>query len=140
LWIQWAESGGEVPSGISLMIKDMERKEDYYDDIALWRLYEEDFYRVERVIAGYNGIELPEEFGVDFEEIDYPMTVQDQILKDNFDIQNNLITRAKIMVRENKDLTLNQAQKLIDDNRKVNEEEGTQSIFKKLSQEAGQDQ
>jgi hypothetical protein len=118
----------------------MERKEDYYDDIALWRLYEEDFYRVERVIAGYNGIELPEEFGVDFEEIDYPMTVQDQILKDNFDIQNNLITRAKIMVRENKDLTLNQAQKLIDDNRKVNEEEGTQSIFKKLSQEAGQDQ
>jgi hypothetical protein len=140
LWIQWAESGGEVPSGISLMIKDMERKEDYYDDIALWRLYEEDFYRVERVIAGYNGIELPEEFGVDFEEIDYPMTVQDQILKDNFDIQNNLITRAKIMVRENKDLTLNQAQKLIDDNRKVNEKEGTQSIFKKLSQEAGQDQ
>jgi len=140
LWIQWAESGGEVPSGISLMIKDMERKEDYYDDIALWRLYEEQFYGVERVIAGYNGIELPEEFGVDFEEIDYPMTVQDQILKDNFDIQNNLITRAKIMVRENKDLTLNQAQKLIDDNRKVNEKERTQSIFKKLSQEAGQDQ
>ena len=26
LWIQWAESGGEVPSGISLMIKDLERK------------------------------------------------------------------------------------------------------------------
>ena len=140
LWIQWAESGGEVPSGISLMIKDMERKEDYYDDIALWRLYEEQFYGVERVIARYNGIELPEEFGVDFEEIDYPMTVQDQILKDNFDIQNNLITRAKIMVRENKDLTLTQAQKLINDNRKVNEEEGTQSIFKKLSQDAGQDQ
>ena len=60
LWIQWAESGGEVPSGISLMIKDMERKEDYYDDIALWRLYEQDFYNVERTIAEYNGISLPE--------------------------------------------------------------------------------
>ena len=102
LWIQFAESGGEVPSGISLMIKDMERKEDYYDDIALWRMYEQDFYNVERVIAGYNGIELPEQFGVDFEEIDYPKTVQDQILKDQFDIQNNLTTRAKIMVRDNK--------------------------------------
>ena len=79
LWIQWAESGGEVPSGISLMIKDMERKEDYYDDIALWRLYEQDFYNVERTIAEYNGISLPEEFGVDFEEVDYPKTVQDQI-------------------------------------------------------------
>jgi hypothetical protein len=140
LWIQWAESGGEVPSGISLMIKDMERKEDYYDDIALWRMYEQDFYNVERAIAEYNGIALPEEFGVDFEEVEYPKTVQDQILKDNFDIQNNLSTRAKIMVRENKDLTEKQAQKLIDENRKVNEKEGSQSIFDKFRQEAGQNQ
>ena len=140
LWIQWAESGGEVPSGISLMIKDMERKEDYYDDIALWRMYEQDFYSVERAIAEYNGISLPEEFGVDFEEVEYPKTVQDQILKDNFDIQNNLSTRAKIMVRENKDLTEKQAQKLIDENRKVNEKEGSQSIFDKFRQEAGQNQ
>ena len=140
LWIQWAESGGEVPSGISLMIKDMERKEDYYDDIALWRLYEQDFYNVERIIAEYNGISLPEEFGVDFEEVDYPKTVQDQILKDEFDIQNNLITRAKIMVRENKDLTEKQAQKLIDENRRVNEQENSQSIFTKFRQGAGQNQ
>lgn len=123
LWIQWAESGGEVPSGISLMIKDMERKEDYYDDIALWRLYEQDFYRVERAIAEYNGIALPEEFGVDFQEVEYPKTVQDQILKDEFDIKNNLMTRAKIMVRDNKDLTLDQAQAIIDENKKKNESE-----------------
>ena len=140
LWIQWAESGGEVPSGISLMIKDMERKEDYYDDIALWRLYEQDFYNVERIIAEYNGISLPEEFGVDFEEVDYPNTVQDQILKDEFDIQNNLITRAKIMVRENKDLTEKQAQKLIDENRRVNEQENSQSIFTQFRQGTGQNQ
>ena len=140
LWIQWAESGGEVPSGISLMIKDMERKEDYYDDIALWRLYEQDFYNVERRIAEYNGISLPEEFGVDFEEVEYPKTVQDQILKDEFDIQNNLTTRAKIMVRENKDLTEKQAQKLIDENRRVNEQENSQSIFTQFRQGAGQNQ
>ena len=140
LWIQWAESGGEVPSGISLMIKDMERKEDYYDDIALWRLYEQDFYNVERTIAEYNGISLPEEFGVDFEEVDYPKTVQDQILKDEFDIQNNLITRAKIMVRENKDLTEKQAQKLIDENRRVNEQENSQSIFTQFRKGTGQNQ
>ena len=123
LWIQFAESGGEVPSGISLMIKDMERKEDYYDDIALWRMYEQDFYNVERVIAGYNGINLPDQFGVDFEEIDYPKTVQDQILKDQFDIQNNLTTRAKIMVRDNKDLTVEQAQSIINENKSVNDVE-----------------
>ena len=138
LWIQWAESGGEVPSGISLMIKDLERKEDYFDDIAMWRLYEKDFYDVERVIAEYNGISLSEEFGVDFEEVEYPTTVQDQILKDQFDLEQNLITRAKIMVRNNKDLTINQAQEVIDENRKTNESESQQSIFAQFRQEPRQ--
>ena len=135
LWIQWAESGGEVPSGISLMIKDLERKEDYFDDIALWRLYEKDFYNVERVIAGYNGINLPEDFGIDFEEVEYPTTVQDQILKDEFSLNHNLTTRAKIMVRDNKDLTIEQAQEIIDANRQTNENESQQSIFAQFRQE-----
>ena len=130
LFIQFAESGGEVPSGISLMIKDLDRKEDYYDDIALWRMYEKEFYEVEKVIAEYNGISMPEEFGVDFYEVEYPKTVSDQIMKDTFDIQNNLITRAKIMVRENKDLTIEQAQSIIDENASVNEQENPQPVVK----------
>ncbi len=140
LWIQWAESGGEVPSGISLMIKDLERKEDYFDDIALWRLYEKDFYDVERVIAEYNGFMLPEDFGIDFEEVEYPTTVQDQITKDQFSLEQNLVTRAKIMVRDNKDLSEEQAQGIIDANRKTNESESKQSIFAQFRQEAGQNQ
>ena len=140
LWIQWAESGGEVPSGISLMIKDMERKEDYYDDIALWRLYERDFYDVEKVIAGYNDIQLSDEFGIDFEEVEYPTTVQDQILKDEFDLLHNLTTNAKMMVRDNKDLTEVQAESRIKENRVSNEQAQKQSIFTQFRQEAGQDQ
>lgn len=140
LFIQFAESGGEVPSGISLMIKDLDRKEDYYDDIALWRMYEKDFYDVEKSIASYNGISLPDEFGVDFYEVEYPKTVQDQILKDDFDIKNNLITRAKIMVRDNKDLSIEQAQLIIDENRNVNEQENSDSIFDRFREQARQDQ
>ena len=140
LFIQFAESGGEVPSGISLMIKALDRKEDYYDDIALWRMYEKDFYDVEKSIASYNGISLPDEFGVDFYEVEYPKTVQDQILKDDFDIKNNLITRAKIMVRDNKDLSIEQAQLIIDENRNVNEQENSDSIFDRFREQARQDQ
>lgn len=139
LWIQWAESGGEVPSGISLMIKDMERKEDYYDDIALWRLYEREFYDVEKVIAGYNDIQLSDEFGIDFEEVEYPTTVQDQILKDEFDLLHNLTTNAKMMVRDNKDLTEVEAESRIKENRVSNEQAEKQSIFTQFRQEAGQD-
>ena len=47
-------------------------------------------------------------------------------MKDTFDIQNNLITRAKIMVRENKDLSIEQAQSIIDENSSVNEQENSQ--------------
>ena len=139
LWIQWAESGGEVPSGISLMIKDLERKEDYFDDIAMWRLYEKDFYDVEKVIAEYNGIILSEDFGVDFEEVEYPTTVQDQILRDTFDLEQNLIRCAKIMVRGNKDLNEAQAQGIIDANREENDKENKQSIFNQFRKETGQD-
>lgn len=140
LWIQWAESGGEVPSGISLMIKDLERKEDYYDDVALWKLYEQDFYRVERAIAEYNGINLPEQFAIDFEEVEYPMTVQDQILKDEFSLRHNLTTHAQILTRNNKDLSEEQAKIIIDNNRKDNESANQQSIFAQFRQEAGQNQ
>jgi len=83
-------------------------------------MYEKEWYDVERVIAEYNGISLPEEFGIDFQEVEYPKTIQDQIMKDQFDLQNNLTTHAKIMIRDNKDLSLQQAQAVIDDNKSVN--------------------
>ena len=69
--------------------------------------------------------------------MEYPTTVQDQILKDEFDLSQNLITRAKIMVRDNKDLTVEQAQEIIDANRQTNENESQQSIFAQFRQEAG---
>ena len=40
LFVTFAQSGGEVPSGISLMIKDLERHEDFIDDKELYRQYE----------------------------------------------------------------------------------------------------
>ena len=41
-------------------------------------------------------------------------------MKDQFDLQNNMTTHAKIMIRNNKDLTLQQAQSIIDENKEVN--------------------
>jgi hypothetical protein len=41
-------------------------------------------------------------------------------MKDQFDLQNNLTTHAKIMIRDNKDLSLQQAQAVIDENKSVN--------------------
>jgi len=122
LYVQFAQDGGEVPSGIALKIKDLERFEDYQDDIELWKMYEHELYHVEREIADYNGIRLPESLKLDFNEPEYPKTMQDQILWDNHRLQNNLTTQAKLMVEYNDDLSLDEADKIIAENKEKNKD------------------
>jgi len=123
LWVTWSEQGGEVPSGISL-------------DIELWRLYEKQIYKKEQAIADFNFMSLPDKFAVDFNEVEYPMTTQDKILTDEFGLKHNLMTEAKMMVRDNKDLSVDQAQKIIEENREVNEQSINRGLFSTLRQEA----
>ena len=133
LWVQWSEQGGEVPSGISMMIKDLERTEDYQDDLALWKMYEEEFYRVEKLIASSFGVSLPSELGLDFKEPEYPKTVQDQILWDKHRLEMNLIDEVGLLMEHNNDLTLEQAELTIASNKQRNEK---LSIFEKARQAA----
>ena len=132
LYVQFAQDGGEVPSGIALKIKDLERFEDYQDDIELWRMYEHELYNVERAIADYNGISLPKELKLDFIEPEYPKTVQDQILMENHALQNNLVTQPQLLQKYNKDLTIEEAAQIVKSNKQENEQ---QSIFERIRQQ-----
>ena len=129
MYIQFAQDGGETPSGIALQIKDLEGFEDYKDDIELWRQYENNVYEIERLKAEQMGVNLPEKFGVDFIEPEYPKSTQEQIMRDDWDLANGQTTLAKIMVRDNNDLTLKEAQSIVDENlltNGVNEEDPIQ--------------
>lgn len=132
LFVQFAQDGGEVPSGIALKIKDLERFEDYQDDLELWKMYENDLYKIEKEIADYNGIKFPENLKIDFNEPEYPKTMQDQILWDNHRLENNLTTQAKLLVEYNDDLSIKEAEKLIAENKQQNEQ---QSIFERIRQQ-----
>ena len=139
LWITFAEDGksDRPSSGIALKIKDLERFEDYQDDVELWELYERELYSVEKVIAEANGIKLPEEMGLRFNEPDYPMSAQDQIAVDTFMLSNNLITQKDLMLKYNKHLTEGEAEKLVNENKEANAEgQGTEgeerSVFNRL--------
>ena len=132
LYVQFAQDGGETPSGIALKIKDLERFEDYQDDLELWNMYEHDLYEVEKAIAGYNGIKLPEELNIDFNEPEYPKSVRDQIDLDNHRLANNLVTQGKLLVEYNKDLTIEEADAIIEENKQKNEK---LSIFDRVRQE-----
>ena len=132
LYVQFAQDGGETPSGIALKIKDLERFEDYQDDLELWNMYEHDLYEVEKAIAGYNGIKLPEELNLDFNEPEYPKSVRDQIDLDNHRLANNLVTQGKLLAEYNKDLTIEEADAIIEENKQKNEK---LSIFDRVRQE-----
>ena len=132
LFVQFAQDGGETPSGIALKIKDLERFEDYQDDLALWTLYEHKMYKIERNIASAFNISLPEKFNLDFNEPEYPMTVQDQILLDNHRLQLNLVSEAELMLEYNKDLTLEEAEQKVENNKQKNRK---LSIFSQIRKE-----
>ena len=139
LYVTFAQDGGEVPSGIALKIKDLERFEDYQDDLELWKIYEYKIYNIEKAIAKYHDISLPDNMGLDFHEPDYPKTTQDEIALNTWLLENNLTTQAKLMVKHNKDLTEEEAQTIIDKNKDINAKgtpKETGGIFSQLRRPA----
>jgi len=133
LWVSWSEQGGEVPSGISLMIKDLERTEDYEDELDVWKIHEQDMYSAEKAIAKAHGISLPDSLGLDFNEPEYPKTVQDQILWDKHRLELNLTNEVDLLVEYNKDLTKEEADAKIKENKSRNKK---LSVFEKVREQS----
>ncbi len=117
LYVQFAQDGGETPSGIALKIKDLERFEDYQDDIELWRMYEHELYYIEREIAAYNNINLPEKLKLDFNEPEYPKTIQDQVTLDEHRLKHHMIDEIDLLMEYNKDLSRKEAEKIVEKNK-----------------------
>ena len=134
LYVQFAQDGGETPSGIALKIKDLERFEDYQDDLELWRMYEHDLYYIEREIAAYNNVNLPEKLRLDFNEPEYPKTVQDQIMLDEHRLNHNMINEIDLLMEYNKDLSYKEAEKIVEDNKKNKENEPLEPTEQEISE------
>ena len=128
LYVQFAQDGGETPSGIALKIKDLERFEDYQDDLDLYRMYEHDLYEIEKKIASYNNIALPEELKIDFNEPEYPKTVQDQILMDEHMLKHHMIDEVGLLMKYNQDLSQSEAESIIMANREAMEDPHLQAM------------
>ena len=138
LSISFADTNKDRPSsGIALKIKDLEAHEDYQDDLDIWLDYENKLYAMETMIADYNGVKLPGTIGIDFNEPEYPNTIPDQLALDTWMLEHDLTTKPKLLKRYNDDLTIEQAKKIVDDNKEENgqgKEQGTQGAFNKLRQ------
>ena len=96
-------------------------------------MYEHDFYNIEKEIAAYNNITLPEKLKLDFKEPEYPKTVQDQIMLDEHRLLHHMVDEAGLLMEYNDDLTRKEAEKIIEQNKEKTEK---LSIFDKVRQQS----
>ena len=134
MYVTFDSNQDRPSSGLALKIKDFEFIEDYKDDIETWRDFEMELYELEKVIAITNDVELPEKMIIDFKEPEYPRAISEQIQKDDWELANGIITLEEILKRNNSDLSLEQARKIIEKNKGVmesnqdsNQEDGEES-------------
>ena len=79
--IKWADTHGNAPSAESLKIQEIES----YDERAattedIWRPFEKKRYAIDRaIIQAKTGVQLKEDFSVDYLEPNYPMSVEQEI-------------------------------------------------------------
>ena len=100
--IKWADAG-DAPSGISLKIEGIELLELRQDDVAIWKNADAELYEIEQVVwkVDFNG-ELPERT-INFTEVEFPVTPEQQQSADQWDLDHGQITEAQILRRNDPD-------------------------------------
>ena len=118
MYVNFDSNQDRPSSGLALKIKDFDRMEDYHDDIDRWRNYEYDFFYVEKVLASNFNIDLGDNLIVDFKEPEYPRAVVEQIQKDEWMLSKGFITEEEIMMREKGDISIEEARRILKQNKK----------------------
>jgi len=91
-------------------------------------MYDHELYYIEREIAAYNNIKLPESLKLDFNEPEYPKTVQDQILLDEHRLRHHMMDEVDLLMEYNKDLSRPEAEKVVEKNKEAMEDEHLQAM------------
>jgi len=150
-YIDWyikyiASTKGLNPSAVLAQLKDtsdyqkimdaVDQMEMRKDDLEGCRIYEKERYEKTKLVWNTHAKELNEkeikddgyEFKVDFAEIEVHKTPADEQAEFEFQLKYNLTTPAEFLMERNPDLTIEQAQKIINDNKK-----GNDSLNKKMT-------
>lgn len=122
----------KATSGYSKLIDSLEQIELRKDDLEPCRNYERDRFVVTRAINNYFAgtkefsdkltmIDETAELQTDFAEVQIPLTTEEQIKQDEFDVDNNLTNYIDIARRQNPDLTDKELEKQIMANKVIND-------------------
>ena len=106
LRIRWGESGGNAPSGEALRIMEIENLEARKSDESLFREWEHSRYEVDRTILETHGaMNLSEDYAVDFGEVSYPMSPQEERAWLDWKMANGIMSKKDLLLHFNPDMS-----------------------------------
>ena len=106
LRIRWGESGGNAPSGEALRILEIENLEARKSDESLFREWEHSRYEIDRRILEVHGVmNLSEDYAVDFGEVSYPMSPQEERAWLDWKMANGIMSKKDLLLYFNPDMT-----------------------------------
>ena len=106
LRIRWGESGGNAPSGEALRILELENHESREADTLIYREFENDRYAIDRaILETHKVMTLPDEYYVDFGEVEYPMSVEQELKMLEWKMANGVMTKKDVLKYFNPDMS-----------------------------------
>jgi len=119
-------------SGFALKISNIGKIESREAQLPLYRNKEQELFNIERIIWNYHNPSRPldrsAKLAVDFAELTFPKSPDEKIKDDEFNLKHNIITEIDILMRENPDLTEDEAKRIYQENKVVNEANKPQPI------------
>ena len=106
LRIRWGESGGNSPSGEALRILEIENLESRESDIPYFKEWEHNRFEIDRVILEKHGaMNLGEDLSIDFGEVAYPMSVDQELKMLDWKLANGIMTKKELLLYFNPDMS-----------------------------------
>ena len=133
---------GQPQSGFAIKLSNLElleRRTQQIDDV--FRHREQDIYEIVRSMNDYHklGFNLPEgRLRVDFPEVDFPLSPEEERSQVDWELKKNLTTLAKVLMARNPDLSEDEAEEIITTNAEKNNT--GRSLFGALFQDDGQEE
>ncbi len=148
LRIRWGESGGNSPSGEALRILEIENLESRESDINYFREWESNRYAIDRkVLEVHNVINLSEDYSVDFGEVSYPMSIDQELKMLDWKLANGIMSQRDLLLYFNNDMSdeeLNAKMGEVQEERtqqiQADKQANQPAVFQALRQEANDSQ
>ena len=90
-------------SGVTLKMENLELIEAREDDVEKYRAFEHDVFLVEKAIGELLGVSLTEDFKVDFAEVEFPLTPEQEQARWDWYFANGLKDKADYLMHSDPD-------------------------------------